>query len=142
LGIMKVSHSYRLDEQIGYVLRRVTQRHLAIFSEAIPEVTTTQFAVLARLAEVGPQSQNRLGRETAMDAATIKGVVDRLAKLGLVATSADPDDRRRLTVSLTEAGSTLFATRVETALVVSEETLAPLSAAEQTSLLALLARLT
>jgi MarR family transcriptional regulator, lower aerobic nicotinate degradation pathway regulator len=142
LGIMKVSHSYRLDEQIGYVLRRVTQRHLAIFSEAIPEVTTTQFAVLARLAEVGPQSQNRLGRETAMDAATIKGVVDRLAKLGLVATSADPDDRRRLTVSLTEAGSTLFATRVETALVVSEETLAPLSATEQTSLLALLARLT
>ena len=84
---MTDAKAYRLDDQIGYVLRRVTQRHLAIFAAAIPEVTTTQFAVLARLAEIGPQSQNHLGRETAMDAATIKGVVDRLARLGLVTTA-------------------------------------------------------
>ncbi|MBP9185274.1 MAG: MarR family transcriptional regulator, partial [Fuscovulum sp.] len=107
---------YRLDDQIGYILRRVTQRHLALFAAAIPEVTTTQFAVLARLAEIGPVSQNHLGRETAMDAATIKGVVDRLAKLGLVATTADPADRRRLTVSLTGAGTELFTSRRGTAL--------------------------
>jgi DNA-binding MarR family transcriptional regulator len=81
------------------------------FAAAIPEVTTTQFAVLARLAEIGPVSQNHLGRATAMDAATIKGVVDRLAKLGLVTTTADPADRRRLTVSLTAAGTDLFAVR-------------------------------
>lgn len=142
MGIMKTSHPYRLDDQIGYVLRRVTQRHLAIFSEAIPEVTTTQFAVLARLAEVGPQSQNHLGRATAMDAATIKGVVDRLAKLDLVATSADPDDRRRLTVALTDAGAALFHMRTETALAVSDTTLAPLSEAERQGLMALLSRLT
>ena len=133
---------YTLDSQIGYVLRRVTQRHLAIFSDAIPEVTTTQFAVLARLAQTGPLSQNHLGRATAMDAATIKGVVDRLAKLGFVATSADPEDRRRLTVTLTSAGAALFRDRVATALAVSEATLAPLSAAEAVALLALLARLT
>ena len=96
---MSDADDYRLDDQIGYVLRRVTQRHLAIFAAAIPEVTTTQFAVLARLTETGPLSQNQLGRATAMDAATIKGVVDRLARLGLVATTADPVDRRRLTVT-------------------------------------------
>ena len=134
--------SYRLDDQIGYVLRRVTQRHLAIFAAAIPEVTTTQFAVLARLLGSGPQSQNHLGRATAMDAATIKGVVDRLARLGFVATAADPDDRRRLTVSLTHAGATLFAARAATALRVSADTLAPLSPGEQDILKALLARLT
>ena len=134
--------TYRLDDQIGYVLRRVTQRHLVIFSEAIPEVTTTQFAVLARLADIGPLSQNHLGRATAMDAATIKGVVDRLVKLGLVATAADPEDRRRLTVTLTPAGVTLFRDRMATALAVSDATLAPLSVAESTTLLALLARLT
>ena len=106
---------YRLDDQIGqigYVLRRVTQRHLAIFAAAIPEVTTTEFAVLARLVETGLVSQNQLGRAAAMDAATIKGVVDRLAKLDLVTTSADPVDRRRLTVALTPEGAALFATRV------------------------------
>jgi DNA-binding MarR family transcriptional regulator len=139
---MTESKAYRLDDQIGYVLRRVTQRHLAIFAAAIPEVTTTQFAVLARLAEIGPQSQNHLGRETAMDAATIKGVVDRLAKLGYVATSADPADRRRLTVSLTEAGEQLFAARVPTALAVSDETVSPLTAEEARLLKVLLLRLT
>ena len=132
---------YVLDDQIGYVLRRVTQRHLALFSEAIPEVTTTQFAVLARLAELGPQSQNALGRETAMDAATIKGVVDRLARQGMVQTTPDPEDRRRLTVALTDAGSERVSTRISTALEVSASTLAPLSKDEQRQLLALLLRL-
>jgi DNA-binding MarR family transcriptional regulator len=133
---------YVLDDQIGYVLRRVTQRHLAIFSEHIPQVTTTQFAVLARLAETGPQSQNHLGRATAMDGATIKGVVDRLARQGLVETCADPDDRRRLTVTLTLAGANLFAATATTALAVSDHTLAALNTAERAQLMALLARLT
>lgn len=132
---------YALDDQVGYILRRVTQRHLTIFAEAIPEITTTQFAVLARLSQMGPLSQNHLGRETSMDAATIKGVVDRLTKLGLTATNPDPEDRRRLTVSLTEAGARLFRDRVATGLSVSASTLAPLSAEEQTVFLALLARL-
>ena len=111
---------YRLDDQIGqigYVLRRVTQRHLAIFAAAIPEVTTTECLhahnlVVQLLVETGLVSQNQLGRAAAMDAATIKGVVDRLAKLDLVTTSADPVDRRRLTVALTPEGAALFATRV------------------------------
>lgn len=134
--------SYRLDDQIGYLLRRVTQRHLAIFAAAIPEVTTTQFAVLARLAETGPLSQNHLGRSTAMDAATIKGVVDRLAKLGYVTTTADPNDRRRLTVALTPSGVALFRDRHETALQVSLDTVAPLTTHEAELLRSLLARLT
>lgn len=142
MTVMDKPNGYRLDDQIGYVLRRVTQRHLSIFSEAIPEVTTTQFAVMARLAEIGPLSQNHLGRATAMDAATIKGVVDRLAKLNLVATAADPDDRRRLTVTLTDVGHALFSRRTDIALAVSDATLAPLSADERAELLRLLALLT
>lgn len=139
---MTDANPYLLDDQIGYVLRRVTQRHLAIFAAAIPEVTTTQFAVLARLAEVGPLSQNHLGRATAMDAATIKGVVDRLAKLGFVETAADPDDRRRLTVSLTTDGAAIVSAKVATALQVSDDTLAPLTAQEATILKSMLLRLT
>jgi len=139
---MAKPNGYILDHQIGYVLRRVTQRHLAIFSDLIPNVTTTQFAVLARLDELGPQSQNLLGRATAMDAATIKGVVDRLARQGLVETTADPDDRRRLTVALTPEGALLFKTTQGVALTVSHQTLKPLTPEEQTILMTLLARLT
>lgn len=132
---------YVLDDQIGYILRRVTQRHLSIFSEAIPQVTTTQFAVLARLRELGPMSQNLLGRETAMDAATVKGVVDRLTRQGYVTTSPDPDDRRRLTVALSPEGAALFSDVVDKALTVSAQTLDPLSKDERALLTALLLRL-
>ncbi len=140
--MMHSKSHYVLDDQIGYVLRRVTQRHLLIFSETIPSITTTQFAVLARLDQLGPLSQNLLGRETAMDAATIKGVVGRLAKQGLVETTANPTDRRRLTVTLTDQGRALFTSSRDAALVVSAQTLGPLDATERATLLALLARLT
>lgn len=140
--IMGKGVDYSLDDQIGYLLRRVTQRHLALFSAAIPEVTTVQFAVMARLAERGPLSQNHLGRATAMDQATIKGVVGRLMRLGLVTTTPDEGDRRRLTVALTPEGAALFAARRPTALQISEDTLQPLSAEERAVLSSLLARLT
>ena len=132
---------YVLDRQIGYVLRRVTQRHLSIFSARIPRVTTTQWAAMARLHASGPMSQNLLGRETAMDAATIKGVVDRLVRDGLVSTSPDPGDRRRLTVALTDEGRAFFDAWLAAAADVSDETLSPLSAAERVQLMALLSRL-
>lgn len=139
---MDAPSKYALDDQVGFLLRRVTQRHLTIFNDAIPEVTTTQFAVLAQLSALGPLSQNHLGRVTAMDAATIKGVVDRLTRQGLVETAPDPEDRRRLTVSLTADGAALFAARLEAGLAVSSRTLDPLSADERAVFLALLARLT
>ena len=75
----------------------------------IPEVTTTQLAAMARLAELGPMSQNQLGRVTAMDAATIKGVVGRLVTRRLVTTVPSEEDRRRLIVDLTPEGRALFA---------------------------------
>ncbi|MCF8487312.1 MAG: MarR family transcriptional regulator [Rhodobacteraceae bacterium] len=134
--------NYVLDDQIGYLLRRVTQRHLAIFNDAIPLVTTTQFAVIARLVQLGPMSQNLLGRETAMDAATIKGVVDRLSREGFVSTTPDPDDKRRLTVTLTPAGAALFDAQVAIALNISDKTLAPLNADERAQLIGLMSKLT
>jgi DNA-binding MarR family transcriptional regulator len=133
---------YALDDQIGYLLRRVSQRHLAIFARHIPDITTTQFAVLARLSELGAQSQNALGRETAMDAATIKGVVDRLARQGLVATAPDTADRRRLSVDLTAEGRALFDRLAPFALDVSSRTLEPLTESESAQLTRLLMRLT
>lgn len=132
---------YVLDNQIGFVLRRVSQRHLGIFSEAIPDLTTTQFAALAKLAEHGPLSQNHLGRETAMDAATIKGVVDRLRKQDLIETTADPADRRRLTVALTAKGRRLFENSAQPALAVSAKTLAPLESADRARLMEFLLKL-
>jgi DNA-binding MarR family transcriptional regulator len=76
-----------------------------------------------------------------MDVATVKGVVERLAKRGLIDTRPDPTDRRRVVVSLTEEGLAVFGRKAAAALAITEETLAPLSPAERDTLAALLARL-
>ena len=134
--------SYDLDAQVGFRLRLAMQRHAAIFfTHMIPNLTQTQFAVLVRLWEQGSTSQNELGRLAAIDSATIWGVVQRLQTGGLVETEADPKDRRRLTVSLTGHGRATVETAIERARASNEETLAPLSAAEQTTLNRLLRKL-
>jgi DNA-binding MarR family transcriptional regulator len=51
-----------LDEQIGFILRQVWQRHATIFAREIGiNLTPTQWAALAKLTETGPCSQNQLG---------------------------------------------------------------------------------
>jgi len=141
-GVKPSRPSYILDEQIGFILRQVWQRHAAIFARDIGiNLTPTQWAALAKLAETGPCSQNLLGRLTAMDVATIKGVIDRLCAQGLTETSPDPEDGRRLLVSLTRTGQQLADKAAPNALAISRETLAPLDAKERELLVTLLNKL-
>ena len=133
---------YRLDDQVGFILRQATQRHAAIFTSGIGcDLTPTQWAALAKLHEAGPLSQNRLGRQTAMDAATIKGVVDRLTRRGLVTAEPDAADGRRLLVTLTAEGGDWVRRLAPYAHAITAETLAPLAPEEQRSLVSLLLRL-
>jgi DNA-binding MarR family transcriptional regulator len=133
---------YVLDEQIGFILRQVWQRHAAIFARQIGiNLTPTQWAALTKLNETGPCSQNQLGRLAAMDIATIKGVIDRLTARGLTETSPDPADGRRLLVSLTRAGQQLAEKTAANALAITRETLAPLDARERETLVTLLSKL-
>jgi MarR family transcriptional regulator, lower aerobic nicotinate degradation pathway regulator len=134
--------AYILDEQIGFILRQVSQRHAMIFARDIGiNLTPTQWAALAKLAETGPCSQNQLGRLTSMDVATIKGVIDRLTARGLTETSPHPEDGRRLLVSLTRSGQQMAEKAAPTALAISKETLAPLDARDREMLIALLGKL-
>jgi DNA-binding MarR family transcriptional regulator len=133
---------YILDDQVGFVLRQAQQRHTTIFAgEMIESLTPTQWAALAKLWESGTCSQNHLGRLTAMDAATIKGVVDRLTGRGFTTVRPDPRDGRRLLVSLTSAGSDLYDRAAPIAALITEKTLEPLGEDERLMLVALLRRL-
>ena len=138
----KTSSSYQLTDQVGFILRRANQRHLTIFAEHIPSLTPTQFAALAKLCELGPVSQNELGRQTAMDGATIKGVVDRLKKRNLVNTRPNSDDQRRLFVEASDEGRALYSDNILSAQKVSNKTLQSLSAAEADIFLELLVKIT
>jgi MarR family transcriptional regulator, lower aerobic nicotinate degradation pathway regulator len=134
---------YVLEQQAGHLLRRAHQRHAAIFQGLIgdSQLTALQFAALVRLRDLGEVSQNQLGRLTAMDAATMQGVIKRLAARGLIVRRPDPDDRRRLILSLSDAGQGLVTDVVANGIRITEETLAPLSAAEQRVFLQLLAKI-
>ncbi len=136
------SEDYVLDAQVGFMLRQAQQRHTTIFASLMIEgLTPTQWAALAKLKEIGPSSQNLLGRLTAMDAATIKGVIDRLTKRGFTRTKPDPADGRRLLVALTEKGAALYERARPIAARITEETLAALDEHERVELFALLSRL-
>ncbi len=133
--------SWRLDQQVGFLLRRAQQRYLGIFAAHIPDLTPTQFAALVVIAQSGPISQNDLGRRAAMDAATIKGVVDRLAVRGLVERAPDGADRRRLSVQATGAGLDLITPHIANGAKITAETLAPLTEAERRAIVDLLIKL-
>ena len=133
---------YVLERQVGFVMRRAVQRHIAIFSALIPEMTPTQFAALAKLCELGQASQNELGRLTAMDVATVKGVVDRLRARSLISSAPLESDKRRLMLSPTRKGRALYRKYAPQAAEVTRQTLAPLDDGERRQLLQLLERLT
>ncbi|HFC04710.1 MAG TPA: MarR family transcriptional regulator [Rhizobiales bacterium] len=130
---------YRLGDQIGHLLRKASQRHSVIFADGmLPGLTPTRFAAMVVLFQKSQVSQNQLGRDTAMDAATIKGVVDRLKARGLVKVEPDPGDARRNLVSLTEQGSALIGQAIPLGCDITNKTLSPLNNKEQTRLLELL----
>jgi MarR family transcriptional regulator, lower aerobic nicotinate degradation pathway regulator len=143
LSDQEIIKTYKLEKQIGFLLRQVMQRHNNIFSERMKnKLTTTQFAALVKLYELGTCSQNQLGRHIAMDAATIKGVVDRLNKKNLVQISTDESDSRRLVVSLSPEGKDLAEKLIPLGKEITEETLRPITQANRNKLLDILQNLT
>lgn len=135
---------YDLGAQVGHLLRRAHQRHAALFQEMMADIdlTPTQFAALVKIGDLGRVSQNELGRLTAMDPATIQGVVRRLTTRRLVTRGGDPADRRFAVLSLTAAGRAVVAAAIERGRAITAATLAPLGAADQSRLVTLLKKLT
>lgn len=132
---------YALEDQPGVLLRLALRRHTTIFTDSMRELTPPQFSVVVKLLEVGPTSQNYLGRLVAFDQATIKGIVDRLCARGLVELCPDPSDKRRRAVVLTDKGRKLAEKSIKIAKAITERTVEPLTRAEQQTFLQLLRKL-
>ena len=142
-GATNAPRPYRIEDQIGYLLRRAHQRASAIFQTNIgdPNITPTQYSSMVKLHEYSELSQNHLGRLVGMDKATMQGVVRRLKDRGLVDSRPDPGDARRTLLSLTLEGQRLVAKLILNGPAVSRETLKPLSPPEQRQLIELLSKL-
>jgi MarR family transcriptional regulator, lower aerobic nicotinate degradation pathway regulator len=134
---------YRIEDQVGYLLRRAHQRASAIFQVTIgdPNITPTQYSSMVKLNEYTELSQNLLGRLVGMDKATMQGVVRRLKERRLVDSRPDPGDARRTLLSLTTEGQRLVNKLLINGPAVSRETLKPLNMQEQRHLLELLSKI-
>lgn len=135
--------AYTVQDQAGFLLRRAHQRHTALFQEAMAplDLTPTQFTALITIAGHGQVTQNLLGRLTAMDPATVQGVVRRLIARTLVRRGTDPTDRRTAVLEPTPAGLDLAARAVPLARQITDATLAPLDPGERDHFLTLLRKM-
>ncbi len=71
----------------------------------------------------------------------MQGVIKRLASRGLIERRPDPNDRRRLILTLSAEGGDLVEALVNNGSNITAQTLEPLSAAEQKQFLDLLTKL-
>ncbi|ALD46961.1 MarR family transcriptional regulator [Serratia sp. OLHL2] len=132
--------NYHFTEQVGHLLRKVYQRHVAIFQQNVgdSQLTAVQFITLCAVRDMGPSSLTELVQVTAVDQATIRGIVERLKARDLITVTPDPIDRRKVVVGLTDAGGALLAETVPQAAKITELTFGTLNPAERIALIFLL----
>lgn len=99
------------------------------------------FLVLAALAEFGPASQSAVAGRAGVYKSDLVAVLNELADSGWIRRAADPTDKRRNVITLTNAGTARLA-QLDTILAdVNDHITAPLTQAERDQLFALLNRI-
>ncbi len=134
---------YKFSEQIGHLLRRAYQRHVAIFRETVPDsqLTAAQFVVLCAVGTGESCQVHDIVRETAIDEPSVRGIVERLKWRKLVEVSHEPGDARQMQVTLTAAGNELVERTVPFAQQISESTFGELTPAERVAIIDLLRKI-
>jgi DNA-binding MarR family transcriptional regulator len=132
-----------LNKQVGFLLRKASQRNLTIFQKRAPapSLTSVQAAALIVLLDYSPCSLTTLGRTTAMDPATTRGVAERLSEKGWVSLVADANDKRKVMVRLEKKGRQFAIDLVPVLYSIADETLEPLNEAERVALVYLLGKI-
>lgn len=127
----------------AWLLGRASLRAHTLLQEAFARegARPYHYRLLATLEEAGPASQADLGRATGLDRSDVTGALDALGRAGFTAREADPGDRRRNVVRLTEAGRQELLRLDDVLTDVQERVLEPLTEPERGTLMALLARL-
>ncbi|MFL9927265.1 MarR family winged helix-turn-helix transcriptional regulator [Herbaspirillum lusitanum] len=134
---------YHFSDQIGHLLRRAYQRHASIFQQHIPDsqLTAAQFVTLCAIRDLETCSLSDIVKITAIDQATIRGIVERLKSRDLIVLSHDEADRRKVLVSLSKGAAELVAETVPFAAQITEATYGNLNPAERVALVFLLRKM-
>jgi DNA-binding MarR family transcriptional regulator len=90
---------------IGKISRQVMEQRLA---ESGMEISGLQCGILHYLSHEGDHTLSELSKKFILDPSTLVPVVDSLARKGLVKRGRDPNDRRRIPLSITGEGADLI----------------------------------
>ena len=93
----------KLTRAVNTLMSRLAQRG------AIGELTVSQFGVLEALYHLGPMCQNELAGKILKSSGNMTMVIDNLEKEHLVVRQRSVEDRRMITIRLTDAGEQLIA---------------------------------
>lgn len=134
---------YALEEHNAHLIRLAHQRGTALFQKAFEGygITPTQVAVLATLLRHGDLPQNRIGKVTAIDTATLSPLLKRLETLGLTKRVVSEQDQRVNLIQLTPKGYDYTFEVLPISQGVSEELLAPLNQRDRKRFIELLKKI-
>jgi MarR family transcriptional regulator, temperature-dependent positive regulator of motility len=136
-----VSPAFDLLAAPGHLIRRAQQRHQARWAELVgSEITSVQFAVLAKLAADPGSDQNTLAGALSIDTSTLAEVCLRLASRGLIERTRSAHDARRYHLYLTDLGRAVLQHHIPAVDAVGQALLAPLAEDERETLMRLLRR--
>eukprot|EP00873_Tetraselmis_striata_P011270 jgi/Tetstr1/431534/TSEL_002186.t1 len=98
-----------LSRQLCFALHSTTLALGRVYARVLAPLglTYTQYLALMVLWETGEISVKRLGERLLLDSGTLTPLLKRMEAAGLVARRRDPDDERRVLVTLTQAGTAL-----------------------------------
>ncbi|MCC6609493.1 MAG: MarR family transcriptional regulator [Burkholderiales bacterium] len=141
-----VTRPYRmlpLADRPGFLIRRLHQIHVAMFTEACAPfgITPVQYSVMTALEREGELDQASLGAEVGIDRANATDVIRRLERRGVLSRRAGKPDSRMKMCSLTPAGQRLAARMRSAVERAHRRTVAALPPRERAAFLASLVRL-
>ncbi len=93
----------RASREVRAVISRMRRRILK--ASEVEDLTLSQGSVLARLADRGGVTASELAAAEGMRHQSMTATVASLASMGLVQRHPDPDDGRRLLITLTDEGA-------------------------------------
>ena len=134
----------RLYARPGFLLRRAHQISAAVFEDECRALglTPAQFGVLTVLKAHPGMGQSSLARALGFDKVTVLRVLRGLQTRGLVARAPAPDNKRNVSVALTDEGQAMLARAQPPAERAYKRLLAPLDREQQEQLVTLLQLLT
>ena len=138
-----MSDSLSIENQVIAALRRIT-RAIDLHSQVLVQqhgLTAPQLAALQAVGELQPVSVSAVARSIHLSMATVTGIFNRLEKRELVMRSRNGQDRRSVSLELTQAGAKLLEAAPSLLQDRFRDKLAMLEQWEQTQLLASLQRI-